>query len=94
VDILPNLIKAFGLKIPDDQIEMIEKLVPQIPARLTQAITVINSTVMMLDARLASIELHQRMNKELLEKLLAELQSTKNPPHEESILHGSRKRIA
>lgn len=49
-------LKAFGVKISDEDIAQVEILLPQLPARVQQAITVMNAAVQMYDYRLSRIE--------------------------------------
>jgi hypothetical protein len=50
------ILKALGIKIPDDALRKIETLIPQIPGRVSQAIEVVNSTIKQADERMSALE--------------------------------------
>ncbi len=50
------LLKMLGVKVTPEQIAMIEAIIPQIPGRIQQAVTVINGSLQNFDQRLKAIE--------------------------------------
>lgn len=50
------MLKSLGISISDENIKMVETLVPQLPAKIQEAVTVINASLKNFDARLAVLE--------------------------------------
>ena len=59
-------IKALGINLKPEHIKAVEDIVPQLPAKLNQAGTVINSALQNFDERLKKLE---AQNAEILEVL-------------------------
>ena len=71
---LGMMLKALGVNITPENITSIEVLVPQIPAKLQQAITTVNNALTNFDSRLKALESGQSEIIALLNKASKELE--------------------
>lgn len=62
------MLQALGIQISEEHIQAAQELIPQLPARLNQAATVINGAVNNFDQRLIALENGQKEILELLRK--------------------------
>lgn len=67
---LEMMCKAFGVKITPEQAQMIEQLIPQIPAKLNEAGHAINASIQNFDLRLRALEENQRLTTEMLTRVM------------------------
>jgi hypothetical protein len=54
---LAMMLKALGIEIPEEQLVMIQAMLPQLPAKLNEASQAINAALLNFDARLKAIEM-------------------------------------
>lgn len=50
------VLKMLGISVPEEALKQIEIIIPQIPARLSQAVEVVNSTIRQADERMSALE--------------------------------------
>lgn len=67
---LVMMLKALGVNITPEQVGMLEKVIPQVPAKLEEARVFIAGAVTKFDVRLRALEDNQRMTNEKLDALL------------------------
>jgi hypothetical protein len=53
---LSPILKMLGVNVPEEALKQIEVIIPQIPARLAEAVQTINGVIQRTDERLAAIE--------------------------------------
>lgn len=51
------MLKAFGVNITDEQIKMVEALIPTIPDKITEVYRIIDGSLQNFDGRLSALEL-------------------------------------
>ncbi len=54
------LLKMLGVKVTPEQVAMIEAIIPQVPGKIQQIVTVINGSLHNFDQRLRALEENQR----------------------------------
>jgi hypothetical protein len=72
---LGSILKMLGLKVPEETAKQIEAIIPQIPARVTQAVEIINETIRKADERLSALEEQQKVLREEMLRLLSVMQA-------------------
>lgn len=63
---LITMLKALGIKIPDEHVAALEKFLPELPARAQQAVSVVNNALRYYDEQFQIIK---KQNAEILERL-------------------------
>lgn len=63
---LAMMLKGLGINISPEHIKAAEEIIPQLPARLNQAVVIINGAINNFDQRLQALE---KQNAEILEIL-------------------------
>ena len=53
---LSPILKMLGVNVPEEALKQIEVIIPQIPARLAEAVQTINGVIQRTDERLTAIE--------------------------------------
>lgn len=71
---LKMMLKALGINVSEEHIAQAEKLIPQLPKVLNDAIAVINATIAKADERLTALE---NSNQEIIRRL-EEMQNAAN----------------
>lgn len=91
---LGMVLSSLGIKVTDETRAQIEVLIPQIPARVVQAVEAINASVAKVHELAARIE-DQRLKLESLELRLEAMQILAVERHEElkEILHGRNQHV-
>lgn len=67
------LLKALGIEITPEQVAMVQGLIPQLPARLNQMFTLVNSAAQNFDERLRANEDETRKLRLAIESLSSEV---------------------
>jgi len=70
---LTTILKMIGVEVTEETLEMLQALIPQLPAKVNEVVTAINLTLQNFDARLNALEQSQLQQNELLHLLVEEL---------------------
>jgi hypothetical protein len=70
---LAMMLKAFGVNVSPEHIAAVEVLIPQIPAKLQEAVSYINGNITRFDLRMKALESAHDASLQLLEDIRKEL---------------------
>ncbi len=72
------LLKMLGVKVTPEQVAMIEAIIPQVPGKIQQVVTVINGSLQNFDHRLRALETQESLNAACLVRILEILEHGRN----------------
>lgn len=83
------ILKTLGVKVPDEAVRQLEIIIPQVPARLREAIEVVNATITKVDERMKAlegkIELRSIQHQAIMELLIEIREEQRNGRNERDV---------